>query len=294
MRFCVKKCAGLFFLCVIAFPCLAKEAKDTTPVPYTDDEFPQFMKDLRRAEIISFGALPFVTLTSTIVYSSARYAQHGFDSAYFPNPFAKASATNGYSAAEQAGILLTSAGISVGIGLTDLLISVIRRKAAKKKLERKEKAPVIITPIAEDKDAVRIDMPSREAPSGGAQGDSVHPDEETQSALQDAVPDQENDSSVVSAKSTAAQLNTGSGEKPVRAAEQAAEADFNQADGADTHRIDISIDARETLSSGMAARASDSGSAFVRAKDNGAQTFFDKNALYAASFEYALETQSGE
>ena len=106
MRLCVKKCAVLLLLCVIAFPCRAKESKNATPSPYTDDEFPQFMKDLRRAEIISFGALPFVTLTSTIVYSSARYAQHGFDSEYFPNFFAKASASNGYSTAEQAGILL--------------------------------------------------------------------------------------------------------------------------------------------------------------------------------------------
>ena len=218
MRLCVKKCAVLLLLCVIAFPCRAKEAKDTTPVPYTDDEFPQFMKDLRRAEIISFGALPFVTLTSTIVYSSARYAQHGFDSEYFPNPFAKASASNGYSTAEQAGILLTSAGISVGIGLTDLLVSVIRRKAAKKKLERKEKAPIVVTPIAEDEDAVRIDMPTREVPPGGTRSDTENPDGEAQKASQEGA-DAENDASGESEKSDAAQLNTLSDKKSVSEAE---------------------------------------------------------------------------
>ena len=218
MRLCVKRCAALLLLCVIAFPCRAKEAKDTTPAPYTDDEFPQFMKDLRRAEIVSLGALPFVTLTSTIVYSSARYAQHGFDSAYFPNPFAKASASNGYSTAEQAGILLTSAGISVGIGLTDLLVSVIRRKAAKKKLERKEKAPIVVTPIAEDKDAVRIDMPPREAPPGGTRIDAANPDSEEQNASQKSA-DKENNAG---GKSDAAQLNTLSDEKPVSSAERQA------------------------------------------------------------------------
>ena len=215
MRLCVKKCAVLLLLCVIAFPCRAKESKDTTPAPYTDDEFPQFMKDLRRAEIISFGALPFVTLTSTIVYSSARYAQHGFDSEYFPNPFAKASASNGYSTAEQAGILLTSAGISVGIGLTDLLVSVIRRKAAKKKLERKEKAPIVVTPIAEDKDAVRIDMPPRETPPGGTRSDAENPDEKAPQESADA----EDDASGESEKSDAAQLNPLSDEKSVSEAE---------------------------------------------------------------------------
>ena len=215
MKLCVKRCAALLLLCVIAFPCFAKEAKDTTPSPYTDDEFPQFMKDLRRAEIVSFGALPFVTLTSTIVYSSARYAQHGFDSAYFPNPFAKASASNGYSTAEQAGILLTSAGISVGIGLTDLLVSVIRRKAAKKKLERKEKAPIVVTPIAEDEDAVRIDMPPRETPPGETRSDAENPDEKAPQESADA----EDDASGESEKSDAAQLNPLSDEKSVSEAE---------------------------------------------------------------------------
>ena len=218
MRLCVKKCAALLLLCVIAFPCRAKEAKDTTPAPYTDDEFPQFMKDLRRAEIVSLGALPFVTLTSTIVYSSARYAQHGFDSEYFPNPFAKASASNGYSTAEQAGILLTSAGISVGIGLTDLLISVIRRNAAKKKLEWKEKAPIVVTPIAEDKDAVRIDMPPRETPPGGTRSDAENPDEEAQKAPQKSA-DAEDDAG---GKSDAPELNTLSDEKSVSSAERQA------------------------------------------------------------------------
>ncbi|QNL97422.1 hypothetical protein [Treponema sp. Marseille-Q4132] len=215
MKLCVKRCAALLLLCVIAFSCFAKEAKDTTPSPYTDDEFPQFMKDLRRAEIVSLGALPFVTLTSTIVYSSARYAQHGFDSEYFPNPFAKASASNGYSTAEQAGILLTSAGISVGIGLTDLLVSVIKRNAAKKKLERKEKAPIVVTPIAEDKDAVRIDMPPRETPRGGNRSDAANPDSEEQTASQESA-DKENNAS---GGSDAAELNTLSDEKSISEAE---------------------------------------------------------------------------
>ena len=221
MRFFVRTSAALLFLCVFAFPSAAKEAKDTTPAPYTDDEFPQFMKDLRRAEIISFGALPFVTLSSTIVYSGVRYWQHGFDSDYFPNPFAKASASNGYSTGEQAGILLTSAGISVGIGLTDLLISVIRRKAAKKKLERKEKAPIVVTPIAEDKDAVRIDMPPREAPPGETRSDAANSDSEEQKASQEGA-DAENDASGESEKSDAAQLNTLSDEKSVSSAERQA------------------------------------------------------------------------
>ena len=53
-------------------------ADDTTPVPYDDKEFPQTLKDLRRFEIITLGALPFVTLDTTLVYSTIRYAKHDF------------------------------------------------------------------------------------------------------------------------------------------------------------------------------------------------------------------------
>ncbi|WP_038073274.1 hypothetical protein [Treponema sp. C6A8] len=104
-------------------------AEDHTPEPYHDNEFPQVLKDIRRFEIITLGALPFVTLQTTLGYSCYQYVNHDFSAAYFPNPFAASS----YSQDEQIGILLTSLGICVGIGLTDLIIQLVKRSNAKKR-----------------------------------------------------------------------------------------------------------------------------------------------------------------
>ena len=78
-------------------------AADTTPKPYDNDELPQTMKDIRRFEIITLGALPFVTLDTTLAYSTWRYVQHDFDSAYQPDIFAASS----FSQEEQRNLILT-------------------------------------------------------------------------------------------------------------------------------------------------------------------------------------------
>ena len=103
-------------------------ADDTTPVPYDDKEFPQTLKDLRRFEIITLGALPFVTLDTTLAYSTYRYAKNDFDDAYKPDIFSPSSFTQ----EEQKKIILTSVGICAGIGLTDLIVQIIKRSVKKK------------------------------------------------------------------------------------------------------------------------------------------------------------------
>lgn len=129
-------------------------SEDTTPEPYTKEEFPQFLQDLRRFEIISLGALPFVTLDSTLVYSGIRYAQHDFDDAYKPDIFSKSS----FDSDEQKGLILTSLGISVGIGLTDYIVQLIKR-SNKRKRDKVHYEDLNIYPISEDPDATLIQLP---------------------------------------------------------------------------------------------------------------------------------------
>ena len=148
----------LSFLMIVR-PVFADDSSTKTPEPYKDDEFPQFMKDARRAEIITLGAMPFVTLNTTLGYSVIRYCKNDFSSDYIPNPFAKSSSSNGYTEDEQKTILLTSIGISVGIGLTDLIVNLIKRDIKKKKLLKEKTGPILITPVDQDVDAVRIEMP---------------------------------------------------------------------------------------------------------------------------------------
>lgn len=103
-------------------------SEDTTVKPYGKDEFPQFMSDIRRFEIITLGALPFVMLDTALVFSSIKYVQNDFDSRYFPSPFAASS----YEWEEQKKIILTSMGICVGIGITDLIVQIVKRNNKKK------------------------------------------------------------------------------------------------------------------------------------------------------------------
>ena len=130
-------------------------AADTTPKPYDNDELPQTMKDIRRFEIITLGALPFVTLDTTLAYSTWRYVQHDFDSAYQPDIFAASS----FSQEEQRNLILTSLGVCIGIGLTDLIVQIIRR-SHKKRATQINYDDISIIPISEDEDAQIIPLPS--------------------------------------------------------------------------------------------------------------------------------------
>lgn len=132
-------------------------AADTTPKPYDSDELPQTMKDIRRFEIITLGALPFVTLDTTLAYSTWRYVQHDFDSAYQPDIFAASS----FSQEEQRNLILTSLGVCIGIGLTDLIVQIIRR-SHKKRANQINYDDISIIPISEDEDAQIIPLPSAE------------------------------------------------------------------------------------------------------------------------------------
>ena len=144
------------------------ESTNTSPKPYDKSELPQGIKDLRRFEIITLGSLPFVTLDTSIVYSTIRYAQHNFDNNYFPDLFTKSN----YTQEEQAGIILTSVGISVGIGLTDLIVQIIKRSNKKKKEKQITYDDISIVPISEDPDASQIPLPQEQTDNQNINDDS--------------------------------------------------------------------------------------------------------------------------
>jgi len=130
----------------------SSEKESTEPLPYTKEEFPQWAHDLRRTEIITFGSLPFVLLQSTIVYSFWRYYDNDYSSSYFPNPLSKTSEGAGLDSDEQKMLLATSAAISLGLGLTDLAIQIIKRHSKKRKerrLKQKAEENINIEPIEE-------------------------------------------------------------------------------------------------------------------------------------------------
>lgn len=107
-------------------PVFSADAKSTTPEPYNQDEFPQALKDFRRFEIITLGSMPFVMLDTTLVYTGYQYFTGESETFNVLN-------TNTFDTEQSTQIILTSLAISAGIGLTDLIIQIIKRQTKKKK-----------------------------------------------------------------------------------------------------------------------------------------------------------------
>ena len=118
-----------FLLFIFSFLLLPQNlfAEESAVSGYDDINFPQWAKDLRRTEIITFGSLPFVTLWTTVGYSLYEYGE-------FRNPLDKN--TDSFTEDDQWKIIKISAATCVALGLTDLTINLIRRSQKEKRLKK--------------------------------------------------------------------------------------------------------------------------------------------------------------
>ena len=149
-----KKIAFLIFFVSLfsVFPVYAEDSNvSRTPDPYGVEEFKQWQKDLRRFEIITFGALPFVSLLSFWAYDIGRSIAHKGDPAYNPWPIKDAKVAVSFTEKEQLGIFLTAVGISLGVAIIDLTYRSIKRANAKKLEEKNEEEAILLIPIEENK-----------------------------------------------------------------------------------------------------------------------------------------------
>ena len=149
-----KKIAFLIFFVSLfsVFPVYAEDTKvSRTPDPYGAEEFKQWQKDLRRFEIITFGALPFVSLLSFWAYDIGRSIAHKGDPAYNPWPLKDAKIAVKLTEKEQLGVFLTAVGISLGVAIIDLTYRSIKRANAKKLEEKNEEHAILLIPIEENK-----------------------------------------------------------------------------------------------------------------------------------------------
>lgn len=119
------------------------------------EDVPIVLQDLRRFEIITLGSLPFVFLDSTLVYSGIRYFNNGMDKKYIP------SIAPELDKDEQTGVLLTSLGISLGIGITDLIVNIVKRSKKNKRNQIKNNS-IIVNPISEDPEAIKLSNPNND------------------------------------------------------------------------------------------------------------------------------------
>ncbi|MBP5442007.1 MAG: hypothetical protein J6Y60_02090 [Treponema sp.] len=124
----------------------AEETKNEEPEPYEKSEFPTWMLNLRRSEIVTLGSVPFTTLTVSLAYSTFQYATGRTSS--FPSPFNKNAS---YTQDDIKLIVGFSLGISLVIGVVDFIITTVKQKNQKKIQQRKiqESNNITIIPTVE-------------------------------------------------------------------------------------------------------------------------------------------------
>lgn len=152
-----RKIITLFFLTFICVSGMyANTSSSELPsenATVTSKETPQWLKDLRDTEIITIGALPFITLGVSLTYSLYLLFKNNFNTTYFVNPFAKSGS---YSTEEQVGIIVTSSIICVGIGLTNLTINLVKRDIEKKKNQHFLQDNIKITTVENELNVIPI------------------------------------------------------------------------------------------------------------------------------------------
>ena len=88
------------------------------PEPYDPAEFTPILHDLRRAEIVAVGVLPFALLATAIVYDYSMWVGEGLDPQRAHTP------------QEKAGIALAAVGVALAVALVDHLLGVAEERAA--------------------------------------------------------------------------------------------------------------------------------------------------------------------
>lgn len=92
-------------------------------------EFPQWAKDLRRADIITFGAFPLTFFLGGIAVDTYRASRHGWDTRYGPWPVNMGGAVS-RTTEEQIVTICVAAGGAVLVAVTDYIIQRVKRERA--------------------------------------------------------------------------------------------------------------------------------------------------------------------
>jgi hypothetical protein len=115
--------------------------------------FPQWTRDLRRAEIVAFGSFPFAYFFTNFSFDMYRCASNGWDRQYAPWP-AKPAAAIEQTREEKIRVLQIAAGGAILISLIDY--GIVRYKRSQKEKESRSLpsgTPIIIRkPLYEDEE----------------------------------------------------------------------------------------------------------------------------------------------
>ncbi len=118
-------------LCLIfsfIFPLAAQDSESSEshePAPYTDEEFSNWSKDLRRGEIILFGSLPFTMLFSGLGYRTVKYAYNN----YTVEPGVEIPDWDVVNRQDQINMIYISLGLSLSIAIFDYILGKIEERS---------------------------------------------------------------------------------------------------------------------------------------------------------------------
>jgi len=146
----MKKNALILLLLCVILPALPAQ---TSSSQFDMTGFPQWAKDLRRIEIITFGAFPFAYFFTNFGVDTYRCATHGWDTRYAPWPFDSAGS---FDKTQKERFM--TLGLSIGTAVTIALIDygIVRYKRSLKEKESRdfpEGTPIIIRrPLFESED----------------------------------------------------------------------------------------------------------------------------------------------
>lgn len=130
-------------VCLRPLPGTAEEAKKESAAvaaePYSADEFPQWARDLRRAEVVAFGSLPFALFFSKTAIDSYRYSQNDWDRRYAPWPLKSAGAVP-MTENEYKTTFATACAVALAVALADYIVVKVKRHGERKVIAEKPKA----------------------------------------------------------------------------------------------------------------------------------------------------------
>ena len=161
---------GFVFFCLFAIliiiPLSTLCAQASTPDPnmvssqFDTTGFPQWAKDLRRFEIITFGAFPFAYFFSNFAYNTYRWSNNEWDTRYAPWPITSAGGIE-QTKDEKMVTLGIAAGGAVLIALVDYGIMRYKRyKLERENSQLPEGTPIIIRRPLLEEDAVESEAMS--------------------------------------------------------------------------------------------------------------------------------------
>ncbi len=126
MRIFISLLLAIGMVSALISPPLAAQEDDNEPVPYSEEEFDDWLHGVRRFEIVAVGTFPITYLLSVLVYDVGRFIAESVrvgsvNQQYAPLFFAppnKPSFTND----EQIALLLTAAALAVVVAIIDTIL----------------------------------------------------------------------------------------------------------------------------------------------------------------------------